>query len=117
MKLLNLLHARRKYFSQGMKIFVTQMVVVALSSSISSANELIGQALLDKEVSLKAEDVELKSAISEIERIANVKFAYSPKRIKDRQKVSVDVENKKLSEVLDGMLQPLDISYEVISQA
>ncbi|WP_339815083.1 TonB-dependent receptor [uncultured Imperialibacter sp.] len=115
MKLLNLLHARRKYFSQGMKIFITQMVVVALSTSISSANELIGQALLDKEVSLKAEDVELKSAISEIERIANVKFAYSPKRIKDRQKVSVDVENKKLSEVLDGMLQPLDISYEVIS--
>ncbi|WP_416867604.1 MAG: TonB-dependent receptor [Imperialibacter sp.] len=115
MKLLNLLHARRKYFSQGMKIFVTQMVVVALSTSILSANELIGQALLDKEVSLKAEDVELKSAISEIERIANVKFAYSPKRIKDRQKVSVDVENKKLSEVLDGMLQPLDISYEVIS--
>lgn len=115
MELSKLLRVKMKYFSLSMKIFITQLVIVALSTSISLANELIGQSLLDKEVTIKAEDVELKNAISELEKQAQVKFAYSPKRIKDRQKVSVNAQNQKLSEVLDGMLLPLEISYEVIS--
>jgi len=115
MKLSNSLHARRKYLSIGMKIFCTHFVIVLLSTSISFANIVIGQSLLDKQVTIVAEETELKNVISEIERLTDVKFAYSPKRIKDRQKISINAEDKRLGEVLDGMLVPLDISYEVIS--
>lgn len=98
-----------------MRITVIQLFIASMLASISYSHDLNGQGILDTVISLEAKDTELKNVLSNIEKIAVVKFGYSPKIIRERQRVSVQVSNQKLADVLDQLLLPLGISYEVIS--
>jgi DNA topoisomerase IB len=58
--------------------------------------------------------VEVKKVLSRIEKAVDVKFVYSSNTINANQKVSLNANNEKLSEVLMQLLTPLDITYEVV---
>lgn len=98
-----------------MKILSVQTFLAFLLASIVYAHELSGQGILDTEISVELEGTSLKKALLKIERIAGVKFTYSPSVIEENQKVSIHASNKKLAELLDELFIPLDISYKVIA--
>ena len=98
-----------------MKIVSVQTFLAFLLASIAYAHDIRSQGILDMKISVEFKDTSLKKALSKIEQVAGVKFAYSPSIIKGNQKVSVDASNQKLAELLDGLLTPIDISYKVIA--
>jgi TonB-linked SusC/RagA family outer membrane protein len=98
-----------------MKILSVQTFLALLLASIAYAHDLSGQGILDTEVSVQFEQTSLKKALSKIERVAGVKFTYSPSVIAEDQKVSVKAFNQKLALLLDGLLGPMDISYKLIA--
>lgn len=98
-----------------MKILSVQTFLAFLLASIVYAHGLNGQGILDTEISVKLEDTSLKKALLKIERAAGVKFTYSPSVINESQKVSVDASNQKLSELLEELLGPINISYKLIA--
>jgi len=52
--------------------------------------------------------------LSQIEKIAEVKFVYSSNTISGNQKITLKANNERLSEVLKEIFIPFQVSYEVI---
>ncbi len=97
-----------------MRITLLQTVLIGLTLTLGYAHEAHTQGLLDRAVSVKANNVELRKVLSRIENEVRVKFVYSSTVIQPDRRVSVRAEQRKLSEVLAMVLDPLDISYRVI---
>ena len=98
-----------------MKILSVQMFLALLLASIAYAHDLNGQGIMDKEISVVIENTSLKKALSRIERLAGVKFTYSPSVIEEDRKVSVKASAQTLAQVLDALLGPLNIRYKLIA--
>ncbi|GHB54284.1 TonB-dependent receptor [Persicitalea jodogahamensis] len=104
----------RKLLQRIMRITLLQTILTGLTLTLCYAHEAHTQGLLDRAVSVKANNVELRKVLSRIENEVSVKFVYSSTVIQPDRRVSVKAEQRKLSEVLAQILQPLDISYRVI---
>lgn len=98
-----------------MRISLIQFVALFLVVSFSYAHTTNAQTILDKEVTVKVDNVSLKEAIQNIQGQTQVKFVYSS-RIKLKDKVSLNAEKAKLSSVLDKLLAPSKIGYRVINE-
>ncbi|WP_245859837.1 TonB-dependent receptor [Spirosoma aerolatum] len=98
----------------AMKTTVVQLLLFALCYGLSFARDTHAQEILNKEVTLKMESVEIWKILNRLEKQTDVKFVYSTNSIRADQKMSVNVANGKLSKVLDELLSPLRISYEVV---
>jgi TonB-linked SusC/RagA family outer membrane protein len=101
------------FLIKTMRITAMQLMLSAAFCGITLARETRAQELLNKEISLRLESSEVKSILSQIEKQANVRFVYSTNSIQAKKRVSFSATNSKLSEVLDRLLIPLDISYEI----
>ncbi|MGZ5133669.1 MAG: SusC/RagA family TonB-linked outer membrane protein, partial [Flavitalea sp.] len=77
------------------------------------AKSTTGQEILDKKINLIAEQKEIKVILTEISRLAGIKFVYSSQKIPARKKVSIVAHDRRLGDVLDLLLGPLDIFYRV----
>lgn len=69
------------------------------------------QKVLDKELTISLRDITIENALHEIEVAANVKFIYSPERLKLDETISLKVEKKKLGDVLYDLLTPRGIEF------
>ncbi len=98
-----------------MRISLIQFVALFLFVSFSYAHTTNAQTILDKEVTVKVDNVSLKEAIQNIQGQTQVKFVYSS-RIKLKDKVTLNAEKAKLSSVLDKLLAPSKIGYRVINE-
>ena len=97
-----------------MSTTVKQLFIAILCCGISMAHPLRGQELLSKEISLKVESMEIKKVLNLIEKQADVKFVYSTSSIQNSQSTSLKELKGPLYKVLDQILTPLNVSYEVV---
>ena len=72
-----------------------------------------GQEILDKKINIAAEQKEIRLILNEISKLAEIKFVYSSQKIPTRKKVSILAHDRRLGDVLDLLLNPLDIYYRV----
>jgi TonB-linked SusC/RagA family outer membrane protein len=96
-----------------MRIGLLPLLMITTLQVVMYASPTNGQEVLDKKINLIAEQKEVKIVLGEISKLAGIKFVYSAQRIPTRQKVSVVARDRRLGEVLDGLLQPLNICYQV----
>ncbi|MBL7814763.1 MAG: TonB-dependent receptor [Saprospiraceae bacterium] len=97
-----------------MKMTLTQLCLSILMTTFLFAGSPKAQDILNKPVSIRLENAELRDALAQIERTADVQFVYSSKAIQANRKVTIAANNKRLSDVLDATLKPLKIGYKVI---
>ena len=96
-----------------MRITFSQVLLILLCTSLAMAHRTRAQEVLNRTISIRGEKLELKEVLNQIEKEARVKFVYSTK-IKSSQRVSLNVTNRRLASVLDEVLKPIEIDYEVI---
>ena len=89
-----------------MKITLSQLLLIVLCSGMAIAHDSHAQEVLNRTISVSGEQLELSRILSDIEKQANVKFVYSTK-IKSTQRLTVSLNNRRLSAVLDQILKPL----------
>lgn len=94
-----------------------QLIIAILCCGISFAHTLRGQELLNKEISLKVESLEVKRVLQMIEKQADVKFVYSTSSIQGSQNTNLKEVKGSLDKVLDQLLTPLNVSYEVVGNS
>jgi iron complex outermembrane receptor protein len=105
-----------KFFNSVMKFSAVQLCLMAFFSSVLVAHNSKGQDVLNTRISVNLDNTELKTFIYSIENTAKVKFTYSKQKVFIKQKVSVNAQNERLEEVLDRVLKPLQIGYEVFDR-
>ncbi|MCY7350043.1 MAG: SusC/RagA family TonB-linked outer membrane protein, partial [Cytophagaceae bacterium] len=96
-----------------MKITGMQLVLALALTGLALAHNGVAQEILNRPVSIKVENLDLKTALQRLEKIANVKFTYVPQLVAGTEQVSILSNNDRLGVVLDRLLKPLKIRYEV----
>jgi len=81
----------------------------------SFAHSTKSQDLLNKKISIKVKLEEVHAILAEIEKLSGGKFMYSPEIIQSSRKVTINAKNEKVSDILNKLLQPLGIRYEVMN--
>jgi len=94
-----------------MRVSLIQMAITLAFCSVASAHDSYGQGMLNREITIKCNDISLKEVLSRIEQQAAVKFAYSGSIVNMEDKITVDAKKKELEKVLDEILKPRNISY------
>ena len=97
-----------------MKLSVIPLLLF-LSVMCCYAKDTRGQKMLKKKITLKFDKEEIKKVFSEIERITDAKFVYSPELVDVTKTVNVDMRKEELANVLTNLLRPFNVSYEVIN--
>ncbi len=96
-----------------MRLGLLPLLLITTCVGTLYANHTKGQDVLARKVSLVAEQKEVKAILTELSKIADIKFVYSAQRIPCKQKVSLRAKDETLGDVLDELLVPLDIFYQV----
>lgn len=98
-----------------MKITLAQFLLMVILTSLVSAASLKGQSILDRKVSLDARNKEIKSILTEIEKQTSVVFTYRPKLIKAAKKITFQVSDARLADVLTQLFSP-EISFLAVDE-
>ncbi len=104
---------RRKNFFLIMKIGFLHMMVTVLLMGMVKAESASGQELLNQRISMTVIQKEVRAVLKQIEKQTRAKFVYSPQVIPANHKVSLRVNNQHLSEVLEQLLSPIGVTYNV----
>lgn len=99
-----------KYVIDFMRFSLGQALIMALFASWGYATDVNGQKILDKKISIEANQKEIKQILVDIEIEAGVRFTYSTE-IDTKRQITLHVVNRKLSEILDNLF---DHSVEYI---
>ncbi|CAN5524915.1 hypothetical protein BH23BAC1_BH23BAC1_19910 [soil metagenome] len=95
---------------------LSQFLLILIIIGVAFADVNDTREILNQQLSLEIKDKSLKEVLTNIESKANVKFAYSRQSIQAYDHVSLTASNEKLGTVLDKLLNPRQINYEVIGK-
>ena len=96
-----------------MKITLINMLITSVTVMMGYAVDTSGQEVLERKITLQAENAEVKNILTEIEKKTDVKFTYRPKLLKGHEKMTFNVVETPLIDVLTKILGST-LSYEVI---
>nr|WP_295924267.1 TonB-dependent receptor [uncultured Dyadobacter sp.] len=97
-----------------MKITFAQLLLVLIFTNLGlAASDGHAQDVLSRPVSLNVKGQELGTVLDQLSKEAKIKFTYVPKLIDQGQRVTFVATREKLSAVLDRLLKPLHIKYEI----
>jgi TonB-linked SusC/RagA family outer membrane protein len=99
---------------QIMRITFIQILISTMLSGIAYSNTLNAQDILNKKISISLNNTTLVDVLTHLQKNDNVKFIYSSTAINGLQKVSINMENQSLKNVLDQVLKSKGINYEVL---
>ncbi|PSL31163.1 TonB-linked SusC/RagA family outer membrane protein [Dyadobacter jiangsuensis] len=97
-----------------MKASTLQIVLMLIATAYGHAYTSEAQQLLSQKVSVKVEQKAIREVLAILEKNVDVKFVYSVQLLPADRKITLHMEDKQLSEVLEKMFQPDHISYKQI---
>jgi len=96
-----------------MRITLVQLTIILTLFGSAFAKSSKAQAALETRVSVSETNQSLKNVLRTLEGRTNVSFTYVAELINADQKVSLIVNSRKLGDVLNLLLSPLNLSYDV----
>jgi TonB-dependent starch-binding outer membrane protein SusC len=98
-----------------MRISLINIILSGVLITISTAADVSGQEVLDRKVTLDVKNKSIREVLTTIEEKAQVKFTYRSKLVKSGKKVTLNLTEAKISQVLDKLFES-GIQYEVIGE-
>ncbi len=95
-----------------MRVCVVQAVIAITLCGVALSHSNYAQ-LLDREITVELVDLPFERALKEIEKVAQVKFAYSNSQLEDEPNVSLSVEKRTLRHALEALFPARSIRYNV----
>ncbi len=103
----------RNFLQKVMRIGLIHWVLTVVCAGVAVAHEGRTQNPLDRRVTIRLQNQEVAGVLQKLGKAAEVRFMYSPELIQASRRISVEARQERLAEVLDRLLPPLKISYEV----
>ena len=96
-----------------MRMMGLQLTIALSVLGSAIAHDGKSQELLDRKISLQVKERTIGTVFRMLEQMAPVKFVYSSPPIQVERKVSLSVSKQPLAKVLDQLLTPLNLGYEL----
>jgi iron complex outermembrane receptor protein len=97
-----------------MRITISQLTFLLILTGFTLANDGKAQEVLNQSISLQAKNTELQTVLQQLEKAGKVRFVYSPRIIPVNYRVTLNAKAERLSIVLDNLLRPLQVTYEIV---
>lgn len=97
-----------------MKYAALVYVVLCCLCSFAVASDSFGQKVLNNNVTITLTDVPIADALEAIADDAGVRFAYTRNALNSSARITIDVENEKLRDVLKEIFADYKLRYSVI---
>lgn len=107
---------KHNVWSKIMKISGLQFLLVLLFFKISFAHDGKAQEFLNRRISFSAQNQDAEVIIKRIEKLAKVQFLFSREVVQSKRKITYQANNEELFGVLEHILTPLNLTYEVVGQ-
>lgn len=104
----------RTFLLNVMKFSILQILIVGFFAQLSFAFDLKAQDIMNRSITLKADNISLKKVLNQLEIQSETRFVFSSTNIQSDRKVSINAAQRPLSEVLSNLFKPLNIAYKVI---
>ena len=105
----------RNKIKKIMRFASIQFLAAFLTFTCLQANNSSAQEILNKRVTLDAQNTQLKKVLNDIERQAEVNFTYSQQKIAVKQSVSIQANDEQLKTVLQQLFTPISIDFKVFN--
>lgn len=102
-----------KVFTWVATLTLYQILFVMIFGSFSLASASMGQEILNQNITILVSNKKVKEVLHKIEERSDIRFVYSGQLIDSERRVSLNLANKTLGDVLLKLLKPLGIVYEV----
>lgn len=98
----------------AMRITIVQLTLAFVFFGSLYANDTEGQEILDKKVTITANNLEVSKVLAKVQEQTGVRFLYSSNTIQADRKVSFNAVNKKLGDFIQEIIKPLSIDFKII---
>ncbi|MGI4738125.1 MAG: TonB-dependent receptor [Janthinobacterium lividum] len=109
----NNLPPQRSYWRPTGVLALHLCLAAPLTGLAAGSASVKTQIALDQKISIKAEYQTIESVLNQLEQQLHIRFVYSPTLIGSNRKVTLKLADKPLTQVLDELLAPRKIQYEV----
>ncbi|WP_192579147.1 TonB-dependent receptor [Dyadobacter aurulentus] len=96
-----------------MKILGVPIVILMVAAGLVMAEGSSAQEVLNRTVSMEAENEQVSSVLSKLEKAAKVRFTYVPEIFPKSAKTTLRVQNEPLEKVLIRLLAPYEVDYQL----
>jgi len=96
-----------------MRISGIQLLFIIFLSGMAWSNPSEAQKVLEKKIVLRADNQDIKTVLSQLEKQADVKFVYSSSLIHSNRKISARFKGETLESALNQIFNPLELDYKV----
>lgn len=97
----------------AIQVYARQSAIMVIFGFLIGVNQMAAQNLLKREITVSLADVTLKEALNEIEKKGQISFVYSASQLPLSERVNVKNNRQTIENILNALLTPLDINYEV----
>ncbi|WP_097128152.1 SusC/RagA family TonB-linked outer membrane protein [Spirosoma fluviale] len=104
----------QKTLQKIMRIGIYQAFLSVAFATFSYAVEVSGQKVLEQKVTLQLSNADVEKVLDKLETVTNVKFMYNPQIFGNDAKATYKFRNEPLSDVLNKILYPYQVTYEVL---
>lgn len=110
------INAIRHWMVKVMRWSLFHFCIGVIFTNLSFAHEGTAQDLLNKRISVQANNEKVQTILTAIEADADVRFSYSPNLIRASRRISLNVAGEPLGAVLNKLLTPIKLRYEVVGK-
>jgi len=96
-----------------MKISFYQLLLAYIFSTIASATVVDAQEILNQKVTIEVNNQDMKSVLTRLNKLTQIRFTYSSAVINTQKKVTIKAVEKPLSDVLEELLRPMNLGYKL----
>ncbi len=96
-----------------MKITAVQVFMTLVCTVASYASDANAQELLDRRINVTIEQMSLKSALTQLSQLADVKFVFNSRIIRSEERISITARNERLQDLLTRLFKPRHIQFGV----
>jgi hypothetical protein len=81
---------------------------------MAEAREGVAQNVLNQKLSVQSNNQSVESILHKLEKLSDVRFLYNPQIFSANSTATISVKNESLDIVLDRLLKPLRVDYEMV---
>ncbi|QRR04060.1 SusC/RagA family TonB-linked outer membrane protein [Dyadobacter sandarakinus] len=96
-----------------MHIAFFQLLIALISGGTSYAAPVDVQDILRQKVTIQLSNQEMKTVLTRLNKLTQLRFTYNSALLRSQRKVSVNAVERPLGDVLDDLFRPANITYKV----
>jgi TonB-linked SusC/RagA family outer membrane protein len=104
----------QKTILKVMRISFYQVLIAIICTTMAEAREGVAQNVLNQKLSVQSNNQSVESILHKLEKLSDVRFLYNPQIFSANSTATISVKNESLDIVLDRLLKPLRVDYEMV---